>query len=100
MMPDRLDRVTIALNHGDVTITWEARQALMRRLQELATKQRIRDSFQAVGATLVELNAGQRATLLTILEDWCRDGAFEPMPEELTFFRAALADDLNDGSAK
>jgi len=48
----------------------------------------------------VELNAGQRATLLTILEDWSRDGAFEPMPEELTFFRAALADDLNDGSAK
>jgi hypothetical protein len=33
-MPERLDRVTVALNGGDVVLSWASREALMQRLQE------------------------------------------------------------------
>ena len=92
-----IDHVAVALNGGDVTITWDTRQALMRRLQHDQETARIRASFDAfVASGPVELNAGQRSALLRELENWSRDESYEPMPEELTLLRAALADDLND----
>jgi hypothetical protein len=96
-LPERLDHVAVALNGGDVTITWDTRQALMRRLQHDQETARIRASFDAVHVSRpVELNAGQRSALLRALESWSRDESYETMPEELTLLRAALADDLND----
>ena len=94
-MPDRLDRVTIALSRGDIVIDWETRQALMARLLHVGTRARIRDSFQAVGATRpVELRPGQRAALLQVLDDWSADAdASARMPEELFILRDALADE-------
>ena len=49
-MPERLDRVTIALNGGNVAISWAGREALMQRLQEIQESSQIRVSFTAVGA--------------------------------------------------
>jgi len=96
-LPERLDHITVGLNGGDVTITWDTRQALLRRLQHVQETARIRASFDAVDASrLAELNAGQRSALLRALENWSRDESYEPMPEELTLLRAALADDLNE----
>jgi hypothetical protein len=96
-LPERLDYVAVALNGGDVTITWDTRQALLRRLQHDRETARIRASFDAVDAGRpVELNAGQRSALLRALENWSRDESYETMPEELTLLRAALADDLNE----
>jgi hypothetical protein len=96
-MPERLDHVTVAIDSGDITLTWDTRQALMRRLLQIQETARLRATFDAVDATRpVELNHGQRNALLSALENWSRDGSCERMPEELTLLRAALADDLND----
>ena len=94
-MPDRLDKVTIALSRGDIVIDWDTRQALMARLLHVGTRARIRDTFQAVGATRpVELRPGQRAALLQVLDDWLADNTgYAPMPEELFTLRDALADE-------
>jgi len=96
-LPERLDHITVALNGGDVTITWNTRQALLRRLQHVQETARLRAAFDAVGASRsVELTSGQRSALQQALENWSRDEAYEQIPEELTLLRAALADDLND----
>ena len=97
-MPERLDTITIALSRGDVTISWDARQALLARLQHVHESSSLRAMFDAVGAARpVELNPGQRATLLGLLEEWTLDhGADEPMPGELAELRDALTEDLAD----
>ena len=62
-MPERLDHVTIALGGGDVTLSWDARQALLARLEHVHESSSLRAMFEAVGATRpVELNPAQRAT--------------------------------------
>jgi hypothetical protein len=96
-MPERLNRITIALNTTDVVLTWDERDRLMARLQHARSRARIRDSIQAVGATRpVELKAGQRAALLNVLEEWSRDGGGDgAMPEGLHHLHTALIEDLN-----
>ena len=88
-MPERLDRVTIALNRRDVTISWDARQALMARLYDANTPPRylaqgessdgvLRD-FAAVGATrAVKLRKAQRVLLLNVLERWVEEASGRP----------------------
>ena len=95
-MPERLDRVSVALNRGAVILTWDARQALMRRLQHVRSTARIRDSFEGVGASRpVELTGRQRSRLLLILEGWSLDLDFyEAMPQDLLELRNALIADL------
>jgi hypothetical protein len=111
-MPERLDRVTIALDARDITISWEARQALQKRLYYKdvmagmmtrgASTDGILRAFEAVGATRpVELTKGERILLLSMLRIWPHDErwAIEPdgaMPAELSLLRDALADDLHD----
>ena len=106
-MPERLDRVTIALDARNITISWEARQALQKRLYYKDVKagmmtrgestDGILRAFEAVGATRpVELTKGQRMLLLNVLRIWPHDEkwAIEPegdMPAELSVLRDALA---------
>jgi hypothetical protein len=93
-MPERLDRVTIAFPAGDVVVDWTTRDALMGRLQHVKTKVKLRDTFSSVGASRpVELSPVQKTTLLATLEEWLRDGSYEPMPETLTPLREALLAD-------
>ena len=93
-MPECLDRITIALKSGDIAIQWDARQALLARLQYVADSTSLRAMFDAVGASRpVELNPAQRATLLGLLDEWARDDS-EAMPTELDKLRRALRDDL------
>ncbi len=92
-MPERLNHVTIALSRGSITISWDARQALLTRLQHVQSTSRIRASFHAVGATRpVELHPGQKVALVKMLEEWWDEGT--GMPIELAALRAALKDDL------
>jgi hypothetical protein len=97
-MPERLDRVTVPLNRGDVLLTWDARQALMRRLQSVQETFRLRASFEAVGASRpVNLTGGQRTALLVVLEAWSLDlDGHEAMPQGLYSLRDALITDLHD----
>ena len=96
-MAELLGPLSISLSRGDLTVTWPARQHLMARLLHVGTRARLRDSFQAAGSTRAAvLQAGQRATLLTVLRDWAADsGGGEQMPKELTLLQAALAHDLH-----
>lgn len=96
-VPDHLHTITVVLSAGDVTISWDTRQALMARLQHISDSSSLRSMFEAVGATRpVELNAAQRATLLGLLDEWSVDDESEAMPTELDDLRSSLRDDLAD----
>jgi hypothetical protein len=101
-VPERLDHVTIALKGGNVTISWDNREALMRRLEHVRSNVRIRASFAAGGSSRpVELTASQRTALLVTLETWALDGrGQERMPEGLFELRNALLRDLHDAGAR
>ena len=99
-VPERLDKVTVALNRCNPTIRWDARQALMARLQHVNESSRLRASFEAAGATRpVELNPGQKAALVTTLEEWWEAGKGD-MPIELVVLHDALRDDLHDADTR
>ena len=93
-MPDRLDTITVALSRGDVTISWDARQALLARLQHVNDSSSLRAMFEAVGARPVELNPAQRATLLGLLDEWTLED--DALPADLIGLRDALSEDLAD----
>jgi hypothetical protein len=100
-MPERLDRVTLTLSGGDVTLSWAIRQTLMARLQHVHSASGIRIAFTAVGGSrAVQLAHSQKAALLKVLEEWSlgRDG-YEAMPAGLFDLRNALIDDLHDAAS-
>jgi hypothetical protein len=93
---ERLDQITIALNSGNVPLTWASRQQLMARLQHIESSAKIRATFEAVGTTkAVELTVGQKAALLNALGDWAlgRDG-YEAMSAELFTLRNLLIEEV------
>ncbi len=51
-MPDRLDRVTVALNRGDVFLSWASRGVLLERLRDVDERRMIRFSFTSVDGSL------------------------------------------------
>jgi hypothetical protein len=98
---ERLDQITIALNSGDVPLTWASRQQLMARLQHIESSAKIRATFEAVGTTTpVALTVGQKAALLTALADWARgrDG-YEAMSPELFTLRNLLLEEVVGAAA-
>jgi len=93
-VPHRLDRVTIALPHGDVAIRWYTRQALLQRLQDTGENAGLRAAFTAVRATWhVALDERRRFALRRALVDWSEDG----MPTELDELRDRLTDEVRAG---
>jgi hypothetical protein len=96
-VPERLKHATIALDRGNHTISWDAREALMARLQQVQSAARIRAAFSAVGATRpVRLSPAQRAVLLAVFDGWSLERSETPMPVELRELRIALIRDLHD----
>jgi hypothetical protein len=90
-MLERLDRVTIALPGGDVTIPWDTRQALMGRLQHVGERSGICSRFGAVGASRpIQLSQRQLLALQRVLVTWSDDG----MPAELNDLLTALSDEV------
>ena len=97
-MPERLDRVTVSLECGDVILTWDARQAIMRRLQYVQETARLRDTFEAVGASPARRAHRRTANRAPPhLEGWSLDlDGHEAMPEGLFKLRDALIKDLHN----
>ena len=109
-MPERLDRVAVTLAQRDVTISWDARQALMTRLYDANIKAGMMTfgessdgllrSFEAVGATRpVELTEAQRSLLLRVLVRWSEEDVWSltadgQMPAEVVILCDALKADL------
>ena len=99
-MPERPDKITVALNRCNLTVSWEARQALMARLQHVHESSRLRASFEAGGANRpVELDPGQKAALVKALEEWWEEGN-GGMPIELAVLHDAVKDDLRDADQR
>ena len=95
-MPERLDRVTLTLSGGDVTLTWATREALLARLQHVNSASGIRIAFTAIGATRpVDLSVSQQVALLKVLDEWTPDGG-DGMPASLLELRDALTDEMAD----
>jgi hypothetical protein len=93
-MPERLDRVTIALDRLDVVLSGNARTAL---LDQLEPGQGVRNAFEASGAHPVTLTLPQKAELLLAIEDWVRtSGGFTALPEGIFDLRNGLHNDLHD----
>jgi hypothetical protein len=71
MEKSRLDRVQIDVAGRIVEISWGERDALIGKLRLITGFETIIDKFKAVGASRpVELDAGERADLRTVLELW------------------------------
>jgi hypothetical protein len=68
-VPERLDRVTVRTQNGEVTVSWESREELLSLLAEEDPTD-IRASFDAAGASRpVELRGDQRTALTHLLGD-------------------------------
>lgn len=92
-MSERPDRVTIALDRGNVVLSWASRGALLERLQEVDERRLIRFSFTAVDGSLpVKLNPAQCADIIVVLDEWP-----DMLPQDLLEFRDALIADIHGG---
>ena len=88
-MPDRLDRVTVALNRGDVFLSWASRGVLLERLRDVEERRLIRFSFTSVDGSLpVKLTPAQCADIIVVLDEWP-----DTLPQDLLEFRDALIAD-------
>ena len=95
-MPERFDRVTIALDRVDLVLSWTARTAL---LDQLEAGHGVRVVFEAVGATRpVTLTLAQKAELLLALEQWAEQtpGGFVALPDGIYDLREGLHNDVHD----
>ncbi len=96
-MPERLDRVEIALNRRTLELPWASRDSL---LFELGRSHPLRTVFEAVGATRpANFTLEQKVDLLRAIEDWHRKvGGYAGLPEGIFDLRNALIDDLHDAA--
>jgi hypothetical protein len=70
-MPDRLDRVQVAVAGEIVEITWDERDMLLEKLRHVAGGETTVQRFEAFGASRpVDLDDEQRAHLRVTLELW------------------------------
>lgn len=97
-MPERLDRIAIALDRIDVVLSWTARTALLDALATLESGRGIRNAFEAVGATRpVTLTLPQKAELLLAIDQWSARslGGLSALPDGILDLRGALHNDLH-----
>jgi len=95
-MPERLDRVQIALERERIEISWNAQQALLDQLGRLPSGEPIIRQFIAVGATRpVKLRRDERGTLLEVVRLWLKETASEDrLWPEMSRLHDALAYEL------
>jgi hypothetical protein len=89
-MPEGLDRITVIVPDGQVTVTWDTRQLLIDRLAQQDNTADIRARFEGVEASRpVELNRDERLALRDLLGEWLYDEE-PPEEQELTDLYIAL----------
>lgn len=90
-MPDRLNSVTIAMPNGDIEISWDAREAMLRELRTMPSAAKIVAAFEAGGAsTPIKLSADQRLLLYQLLDEWRRRSS-DSVPADVWALRNVLA---------
>ena len=78
-MPGRLDRVEVRTPWGAVTLTWDARDALVEQLRDLESLRPILDDFVNAGASRpVRIHEEQGDAVAAVLEtgEDSREGLF------------------------
>ena len=99
-MGRRIEKVTIALAHGDVVIPWASREALLARFDE---RDAARLAFENAGTSApVKLTSAQRMNLTHVIVEWAMAaaGGYDDLPEGIADLRNELRDDLPDAPAE
>ena len=91
-----IDRVQVGLAHETVTISWEARQALLDRLRRVESLRSVVDAFLAVGVSRpVTLSDEEKDALRDAIRVWAEEteGGYAALPDGIERLRIALVDD-------
>lgn len=90
-MPERLDRITVTVPDGDVSVSWATREELMRLLAQRDDTAAIRSRFDAVGASRpVELTREERVALRDLIGEWLYEEVGRPEEQGLTDLYIAI----------
>ena len=97
-MPERLDRVQIALSRGTIEIPWSSCDALLHEIRHLDAAKDIREAFGAVGTSrAVELNREDVAVLVQAIDSWMSGGGGpSQLPLGILGLRRVLLRDLRE----
>jgi hypothetical protein len=96
-VPERLDRVQVALSRGIIELPWDSRDLLIREIHHLESAKPIIYAFNAVGASKpVTLEREDAATLYALIDHWATQVRLGGLPEGVWELRCALADHLSD----
>lgn len=103
-MPERLDRITVALDGGAAVLTRNERDSicwLLRKRRGVGEAAGIRACFDAIGASRpVELSQGQRIELLIVLEEFMHDRDVDSIAPGLYELRNALWDEVHEAEKR
>jgi hypothetical protein len=98
-MPERLDRVQIALPCDTVTISWDAREQLLERLAALEFGAQVADKFRAVGTSRpVALTTEERELVGTVVVHWLNEVGVGGLPAGIFDLRNELVRESLDDS--
>src|SRR4051794_24763614 len=94
-MPDRLNQVTIRLQHGSVELPWGSRERLLDEINSLEGTEQVVSAFTAVGASApVNLGRTEKVLLVEMIDRWAADIGTEQLPVGVWDLKCALVDDL------
>jgi hypothetical protein len=96
-MPERPNRVEVALNRGTAKLRPPSRDALLERLAHVEGGTSIRAAFEAVGASRpVKLTREQKAKLHGVIDDWINElrGSGDDLDEGIRDLSTGLYDDV------
>jgi hypothetical protein len=90
-----IDRVQVGLSRETVTISWDARQALLERLRRVESLRSVVDAFEAVGVSRpVALSPEEKDALSEAIRVWAEEaGGYADLPEGIEQLRLALVDE-------
>ena len=99
-MPQRLDKVTIALSRTDVVIPWNSRKELLNEIRDDPAAAPVVKAFQGAGtSTPVRLDLDGKDLLVTAIQRWMNDVTLAGLPDGLFDLRNGLRKDVYDAGA-
>ena len=99
-MPERVDKVTIALSRTELVIPWDSREKLINEIRHDPAAAPVVKAFQGAGtSTPVLLDLAGKDLLVTAIERWMNDVTLAGLPDGLFDLRNELRDDVYDAGA-
>jgi hypothetical protein len=94
---ERLDRVQVATAYGVLTITWDARDQLLREMRHLDSLADVRREFENAGASRpVQIPQELKGAVVAVINMWGQNtpGGLPALPDGIFELRNNLADEL------